>query len=102
MTKELETVEDITARIFRKWQLTQEQQAVLLPAESEGRLAIMQDIMSIHKALRYLYPHNEELLYGWIHLKNYDLQERKPLDIMLEGSEGIQQIHHFLNACLQR
>ncbi|MDH4276001.1 MAG: MbcA/ParS/Xre antitoxin family protein [Gammaproteobacteria bacterium] len=55
-------------------------------------------LLSIHKALRLLYPYNADLLYGWIKRRNTAFDGRTPLEVMTEqGLIGIARVARYLD-----
>ncbi|ACM20542.1 hypothetical protein Geob_2188 [Geotalea daltonii FRC-32] len=55
-------------------------------------------LLAIHKALRLLYPQNEELRYSWVTRRNLAFNNMKPLDLMLdEGIIGIAKVSRYLD-----
>ncbi|CAH7437186.1 conserved hypothetical protein [Vibrio chagasii] len=61
------------------------------------------NLLAIHKCLRVLYPHNPEIRYGWVNMRNAKLCSRTPMEIMdAEGYIGIAKIRCFLNTNCQR
>lgn len=78
----------------------------LLPKYSRGHaLPARRDIqdrvgwiLSIHKALRFLYPRNPEIRYSWITSRNAAFNNIRPLDIMKEqGMIGIARVSRYLD-----
>ncbi len=55
-------------------------------------------LLSIHKSLRLLYPHNETLRYSWINRRNKAFDNLTPLQVMLqEGIIGIAKVSRYLD-----
>ena len=115
--KAQQTLTKAILRLFKHWKLSQEKQCELLglSSGSRPRLKAMEQggvipqgrdaqdrvglILSIHKSLRLLYPHNKELLYSWIHRRNKLFDNLTPLEIMSEqGLLGIAKVARFLDA----
>lgn len=104
-------------RLFDRWSLTQAQMANLLDISASSRATLKsyetgarglgggRDIqqragylLGIHKALRLLYPNNEEMRYGWVSRRNQYFDNHAPLDVMLEqGLIGIARVYECLN-----
>lgn len=104
-------------RLFDRWSLNQAQMANLLDVSASSRATLKsyetgargigsgRDIqqragylLGIHKALRLLYPQNEEMRYGWVSKRNQYFDNRTPLEIMLEqGLIGIARVYECLN-----
>lgn len=109
-------------RLFNLWGISQESQCSLLGINlssrntlnlmGEGVIGIpagrdsrdrVGNLLSIHKALRLLYPKNPELLSGWITRRNKKFDGRTPLEVMIEdGYLGVVKVSHYLNMCLGR
>jgi hypothetical protein len=61
------------------------------------------NLLAIHQYLSMLYPHNPEIKYGWVNMRNAKLGGRTPMEVMVgEGFVGISKITHFLNMNYQR
>jgi hypothetical protein len=104
-------------RLFDRWSLNQAQAANLLDVSATSRATLKsyetggrgigggRDIqqragylLGIHKALRLLYPHNEEMRNGWIKMRNQYFGNRTPLEVMEEqGLIGIARVYECLN-----
>lgn len=68
--------------------------------DSQERIS---NLLAIHKNLRVLYPHNPEIRYGWVNMRNAKLHGCTPMEIMdAEGYIGIAKIRCFLNTNCQR
>ncbi|TYO96334.1 uncharacterized protein DUF2384 [Geothermobacter ehrlichii] len=105
----------MVTRLFDHWQLTVEEQAVLLGLSPKSRttiaryrrghpLAARQDLIArvghllgIHQALRKIFPHNKELAYRWVSQPNRRFDHRPPLAIMKQGYEGFLTIRRYLD-----
>lgn len=100
--------------LFSKWNITKEQEAILLGGISErtikrwqegsyGRVDIdnadrMSNLLAIHKALRILFPDHERV-YGWVHKKNDALGGKTALEVMLQGHlTDIMNIRRYLDS----
>lgn len=57
-------------------------------------------LLTIHRFLRLLYPRNKELLYGWVHMHNKNLNKLTPIDVMISGD--YQRVVTLLNQQIQR
>lgn len=56
-------------------------------------------LLAIHKALRLLYPYNEELRYHWIMHKNRAFHNQTPLELMVEeGIIGLAKVARYLDS----
>ena len=99
--------------LFGKWQLTDEQAAMLLDmpvrsyrrwkAEGAGRItrdgrARLSNLMGVHKALRIVFSQNERG-YSWIKAANAAFDGASALDVMLGGElTDIMRVRHYLDA----
>jgi len=55
-------------------------------------------LLSIHKALRLLYPRNEEMRYSWVNRRNAAFDNLTPLAVMKEqGIIGIARVSRYLD-----
>jgi hypothetical protein len=55
-------------------------------------------LLSIHKALRLLYPHNPELRFTWVSRRNEVFNNLTPLEFMKkEGLIGIAKVSRYLD-----
>lgn len=55
-------------------------------------------LLSIHKSLRLLYPHNESLRYTWVNHRNSAFENLTPLQVMRDdGIIGIAKVSRYLD-----
>ena len=55
-------------------------------------------LLSIHKALRLLYPENRDIRYSWISRRNEAFDNMRPLDVMKEqGIVGLARVSRYLD-----
>ncbi len=55
-------------------------------------------LLSIHKALRLLYPRNEDIRYSWVNRRNAAFDNLAPLEVMKEqGIIGIARVARYLD-----
>lgn len=55
-------------------------------------------LLAIHKALRLLYPRNEDIRYSWVNRRNTAFDNLAPLDVMKEqGIIGIARVARYLD-----
>lgn len=55
-------------------------------------------LLSIHKSLRLLYPHNETLRYSWVNRRNKAFGNQTPLQVMrYEGIIGMAKVSRYLD-----
>jgi hypothetical protein len=98
------------------WQLSTEQQAVLLGIASSNRSALVRyrrgepigtsrdqfervgHLLGIHKSLRLLFPHNRELAYRWMTSRNKAFGNLSPVDVAKEwGFAGLLMVRAYLD-----
>ena len=104
-------------KLFNHWGLPQEAQCALLGISASSRKKIKEMesgksgiptgrdahervayLLSIHKALRLLYPKNKELLYGWVSMRNAMFDGATPMEVMLEnGFLGLAKVSRYLD-----
>jgi len=67
-------------------------------ADSPDLLARAGHLLGIHKALRILFPHDLDLVYGWVSAPNRRFGGEPPLAIMRRhGYEGILAVRRYLD-----
>ncbi len=88
------------AKLFSHWGLGETQQSSLFGIIADDKSTVML-VLQIHVMLRLSYP-NHPLRYKWITCSNKKLNGERPIDIMLRGSGGIQQISKMLRHQLLR
>jgi hypothetical protein len=55
-------------------------------------------LLAIHKALRLLYPQNDQLRHSWVNRRNRALGNYRPLEMMTEkGIIGLANISRYLD-----
>lgn len=121
-TVDLETRESRQAlarmviRLFQHWKIGTADQLNLLGLSETSRAMLsryargeallstrdMKDrvgwLLSIHKALRLLYPRNEEMRYSWVNRRNAAFGNLTPLAVMKEqGIIGIARVSRYLD-----
>ncbi|MBV5340797.1 MAG: DUF2384 domain-containing protein [Deltaproteobacteria bacterium] len=98
-------------KLFSLWKITTADQAILLD-RSPGTIRRYRNggcfvndsdmfdrvgyLLSIHKALRTLYPYNRTLVYRWVASKNTAFDGQTALEVMKKGVDGIKKIDHYL------
>jgi hypothetical protein len=94
----------LITNLFDRWNLTGEEQLELLGLSAKSRSLLsayrkggknipsnrdtierVTWLLSIHKALRLLYPRNPEIRYTWVKRRNMALNNLTPLEIMRQG-----------------
>lgn len=107
-------------RLFVLWQISEEEQCLLLGCKSEESsilrgyrggepfpdsselLQRASHLLSIHRSLRTIFPHQRDLAYRWISQRNRHFGGQRPLDLMLENMEGLLSIRRYLEIELSR
>ena len=106
----------LVIKLFRLWGLNTSDQLELLGLSSKSRSMLskygkgealpatrdMLDrvgwLLAIHKALRLLYPRNEDIRYSWVSRRNAAFDNLAPLDVMKEqGIIGIARVARYLD-----
>ncbi len=105
-------------RLFDLWGLTLKEQAQILGYSANSQsvirryrsgkpLADKEELMDrvgillgIQKSLRLLIPNDRDLAHSWISRPNKAFADQRPLDVMLEGYEGLLKVKSYLkHAC---
>lgn len=102
-------VTEVLLALFRRWDLDEGDQARLLGMAEVATLwqgAALPDetavleraglLLAIERAVQQQFAEQPKMADRWVTLPNIWLQGRSPLDKMLEGDEGIKQIHDLL------
>lgn len=105
----------MVVQLFDHWQLSAPDQASLLGlspasratvaryrngdplADNTDLLARAGHLLGIHKALRIMFPHDRDLAYRWVSTPNRRFGERKPLETLKQGYEGILAVRRYLD-----
>jgi len=113
--EERRSLSKMLMRLFDLWGLADEEQAAVLgyspknlevirKYRSGEPLADRQELIEragillvIHEELRIIFPHNLELAYSWVRMKNKRFDNRMPLEVMLEDIEGLRFIRNYLS-----
>jgi hypothetical protein len=92
----------MTMKLFDHWQLSSAEQLQLLGLNKTSRSGIkglregrplpstidvldrVKSLLSIHKCLRILLPHDRKIVYEWIKFPNKEFSGMTPLQVMLE------------------
>lgn len=104
----------MVTNLFARWKLSEENQLKLLGYSPRSKkllrqlqaghpLANRKDVLdraalllSIHKTLRLLYPHNQGLVYEWPFIKNENFGGDTPLEVMMYGESGLRSVEAYL------
>jgi len=102
---------EVLLALFRQWELEEQDQAALLglaevaslwrgePLPDEAEVLERAGLLlAISRALQAQFAAQPQMGERWVTLPNIWLQGRAPLTRMLEGLEGIRQIHDLLPA----
>lgn len=107
-------------RLFALWQIPEEEQCLLLGFLAEESsilsryrggepfpdnaelLQRVSHLLSIHRSLRTIFPHQRDLAYRWISQPNRHFGGQRPLDLMFENVEGLLSIRQYLEFELSR
>ena len=107
----------IIMRLFDHWNLTTEEQLSLLGLSPKSRALLTKYrkgqaainpgrdtldrvgwLLAAHKALRLLYPENENIRYSWIKRRNKVFNNLTPLQVMItEGMIGVAKVSRYLD-----
>jgi hypothetical protein len=104
----------MVCRLFDLWELDTVTQALLLGLSEGTRATVARyrkgqpmsdqrdvlervgNLLGIHKSLQLLYPHNPEMRNSWVKARNRLLDNRTPLEVMVEhGLPGIVTVRSF-------
>ena len=102
--------------LFDHWNLTTEDQALLLGLASTNRAALSRyrkgepigasrdqydrvgHLLAIHKNLRLLFPKNRKLAYRWISTRNKAFDNLTPVEVIKEwGFAGLLLVRSYLD-----
>lgn len=105
-------------RLFDLWGLTLKEQAQILgysansqsvirgyrsgkPLANKEELVLRVGILlGIQKSLKLLIPNDRDLAHSWISQPNRAFGDQRPLDVMLDGYEGLLKVRSYLeHAC---
>ncbi|MFO7594295.1 MAG: antitoxin Xre/MbcA/ParS toxin-binding domain-containing protein [Pseudomonadota bacterium] len=102
-------VAEVLLALFRRWEIAEGDQAKLLGMQEVEPLwqgtalpnetAVLERaglLLAIERAIQQQFAEQPKMADRWVTLPNIWLQGRSPLDKMLEGDEGIRQIHDLL------
>jgi len=119
--KEREQQTSMIMQLFKHWQLTNSERALILGLSPRTGTSInnyntgkaylpqyrdIQDrvghLFAIHRYLKRAYPYNTELAYRWIKTPNFDFQQHTPLEIIVnEGFAGLLRVRNYLASDLE-
>jgi hypothetical protein len=102
-------------RLLEHWGLSAEDQCLLLGLSPSARTSLARyrrgepladnmdllgrvgHLLSIHKSLRIIFPHDRDLAYRWVTQPSDRFGGRRPVDIMREGYEGVLAMRRHLD-----
>ncbi len=103
-------------QLFQHWQLGNEEQLDLLGLDAGSRTTLARyrkgqplgsnrdlldrvgHLLSIHKSLRLLFPHNRELAYAWMRTPNRAFDNLSPVQVVRQhGFAGLLMLRSYLD-----
>lgn len=103
-------------RLFGHWQLSAEEQLILLGLNRDSRTTLNRyrqggafaasrdlldragHLLGIHKSLRLLFPRNRELAYAWMRSRNRAFDGRTPVEVVADyGLPGLLLVRTYLD-----
>ncbi len=102
-------------KLFDHWEIPVEDQCILLGLAPGARMSLSRyrhgrpladntdllgrvgHLLGIHKALRIILPHDQDLVYRWSTQPNKRFGGLRPLDVMKQGYEGLLAIRRYLD-----
>ncbi len=103
-------------QLFQHWQLSNEEQLDLLGLDAGSRTTLARyrkgqplggnrdlldrvgHLLSIHKSLRLLFPHNRELTYAWMRAPNRAFDNLTPVQVVRQhGFAGLLMLRSYLD-----
>ncbi len=110
---------NLIMRLFELWELSSEDQSAMLGLSKNNQDTLNRYrngepfandsdlidragyLLSIHKALRILYPRNRDLVYRWIKMPNKAFANKSPLEVAKDKQiEGLTEISLYLDSAL--
>lgn len=115
-TKDRGTLAKMVMKLFDHWNLSTEEQAVLLGLAVSNRAALTRyrkgepigtsrdqydrvgHLLAIHKNLRLLFPKNRELAYRWMSVRNRAFDNHTPVEVIRDwGFAGLLMVRSYLD-----
>lgn len=103
-------------QLFVHWQISTEDQLDMLGLAKDNRAALARyrkgapisvsrdaneragHLLTIHKNLRLLFPHNRDLAYRWMSTRNKAFEGRTPVDVVRDfGFAGLLMVRSYLD-----
>lgn len=107
--------------LFDQWKLSSEDQALLLGLTPGNRSALaryregerigttrdqyerVRHLLGIHRGLRLLFPHNRDVVYGWMETRNRAFGGMTPVETIKEyGFVGLLMVRAYLDRVLRQ
>ena len=109
-------------KLFELWSLSLKEQSLMLDISTKststiasyksGRthIRLARDrydrvcyFLSIHKALKILFPKNKVLAYSWPKARNRAFNDKTPIEVIVEdGYLGLHRVHSYLRNVLKQ
>jgi len=102
--------------LFDHWKIAPEDQLILLGLNPESRVTLKRyregnplsdnrdlldrvgHLLAIHKSLRIIFPHNRELAYRWMSVRNNYFQRMTPVEVVRQyGFTGLLMVRSYLD-----
>lgn len=115
-TKDRGALAKMVMKLFDHWNLSTEEQAVLLGLAVSNRAALTRyrkgepigtsrdqydrvgHLLAIHKNLRLLFPKNRELAYRWMSVRNQAFDNHTPVEVIRDwGFAGLLMVRAYLD-----
>ncbi len=103
-------------QLFQHWRLSNEEQLDLLGLDAGSRTTLARyrkgqplgsnrdlldrvgHLLSVHKSLRLLFPHNRELAYAWMRAPNRAFDNLTPVQVVRQhGFAGLLMLRSYLD-----
>lgn len=115
-TKDRGELAKMVMKLFDHWNLSTEEQAVLLGLAVTNRAALTRyrkgepigtsrdqydrvgHLLAIHKNLRLLFPKNRDLAYRWMSVRNRAFDNHSPVEVIRDwGFAGLLMVRSYLD-----
>lgn len=115
-TKDRGELAKMVMKLFDHWNLSTEEQAVLLGLAVTNRAALTRyrkgepigtsrdqydrvgHLLAIHKNLRLLFPKNRDLAYRWMSVRNRAFDNHTPVEVIRDwGFAGLLMVRSYLD-----
>ena len=102
--------------LLSHWALSSEDQLTLLGLNPESRSSLKRyregqpfadhrdlldrasHLLGIHKSLRIIFPHNQDIAYSWMSRRNRNFKNHTPTEIIREyGFQGLLMVRAYLD-----